>query len=349
MLLLYEIGAYRIMCKHVIQKKNTYYYRRRVPEDVRSLYKRFGKGHVKELFFSLKTTDKAEAARKAHAQTLRLDALWQDHREGRPEAADPQVALAVLEAADLTPGDGIRYPDNPFLYDFTDMLRGTLEPHQPPPRISPQDRLTLDILYGAPVPKLLSDAKDKHFELGKGPKGKVARQQFDRAWELLLEITGDIALDHLKRDHGNAFVQRLVARGVGAETIKRYLSQVRPVIQTGILEFELNRTNPFEALVIPNASEGKRKPRLPFSNDELMTIQAACRQMDDERRWVIAMLSDSMARLAEIVGLKKQDLYLDAEVPYIRIQPNELGRLKTVQSERLVPLASKAKGPLVLS
>jgi len=43
------------------------------------------------------------------------------------------------------------------------------------------------------------------------------------------------------------------------------------------------------------------------------------------------------------------DTPLDAEVPYIRIQPNELGRLKTVQSERLVPLASKAKGPLVLS
>ncbi|MDB4112058.1 site-specific integrase [Yoonia sp.] len=323
-------------------KKNTYYYRRRVPIDVRSLYKNLGKGSVEQLYFSLKTTDKAEAARRADTKTRSLDALWRAHREGNHTAADPQVALAVLEAADLSPGEGIRHPDNPFLSVFTDMLIGTHEPHQPPPRVSPQDKLTLDILYGAPVPKLLTDAKDKHFELGKGPKGKVATDQFERAWKLLLEITGDISLDHLKRDHGNEFVRRLVAKGVGPETVKRYLSPVRPVIRTGILEFELNRANPLDSLVIPNANEGKRKPRVPFSNDELGAVQAACRQVDDERRWVIAMLSDSMARLAEIVGLKKQDLYLDAEVPHIRIQPNELRRLKTAQSERLVPLVGEA-------
>jgi integrase len=342
MIILFEVGAYRVMCKHVQLKKNTYYYRRRVPEDVRSLYKNLGKGPVEQLFFSLKTTDKSEAARKADAQTRRLDALWQAHREGNQNAADPQVALAVLEAADLTPGDGARYPDNPFLSTFTDKLIGTHEPHQKPPRVSPQDKLTFDILYGAPIPKLLSDAKDKHFELGKGPKGKVATDQFERAWRLLLDITGDIALDHLKRDHGNEFVRRLVATGVGPETIKRYLSQIRPVLRTGILEFELNRTNPLDGLVIPNLNEGKRKPRVPFSNEELEAIQAACRQMDDERRWVIAMLSDSMARLAEIVGLKKHDVNLDVEVPHICIKPNELRRLKTVQSERLVPLVGEA-------
>ncbi|WP_230801812.1 tyrosine-type recombinase/integrase [Seohaeicola saemankumensis] len=222
------------------------------------------------------------------------------------------------------------------------MIIGTHEPHEPPPVVSAQDKLTLDILYGAPVPKLLSDAKDKHFALGKGPKGKVAKDQFERAWGLLLEITGDISLDHLKREHGNEFVNRLMKRGVGAETIKRYLSQVRPVITTGILEFELNRTNPFERLTIPNADEAQRKPRKPFSNDQLQAIQAVCRAVNDERRWVIAMLSDTMARLAEIVGLKKQDVYLDADVPHIVIRPNELRRLKNKNSARVVPLVGAA-------
>lgn len=342
MILLFEFGAYCVMCKHVQLKGNTYYYRRRVPEDVRSIYKKLGNRKLTQLFFSLKTTDKAEACRKADVQTRRLDALWQAHREGRKDAADPQVSLAVLEAADLAPGDGVRYPDNPFLSDFQDMLIGTHEPHEPPPIISPQDKLTLDILYGAPVPKLLSDAKDKHFALGKGPKGKVAKDQFDRAWGLLLEITGDICLEHLKREHGNEFVNRLVKRGVSAETIKRYLAQVRPVITTGILEFELNRTNPFDRLTIPNADEAQRKPRRPFSTDQLIAIQLACRTANDERRWVVAMLSDSMARLAEIVGLKKQDVVLDADVPHIIIRPNELRRLKTKESARVVPLVGAA-------
>lgn len=189
MMLLFEVGAYRVMCKHVELKKNTYYYRRRVLEDVRAIYKNLGKGKVVPLFFSLKTTDKAEACRKAAMQTRRLDALWQAHRERRKNAADPQISLAVVEAADLGPGDGVLYPDNPFLSVFQDMVIGTHGPDEPPPVVSAQDKLTLYILYGAPVPKLLSDAKDKYFALGKGPKGKVAKDQFDRAWGLLLEIT----------------------------------------------------------------------------------------------------------------------------------------------------------------
>ncbi|MCD1627444.1 hypothetical protein K7H22_15685 [Seohaeicola saemankumensis] len=96
MILLFEFGAYRVMCKHVQKKGNTYYYRRRVPEDVRTIYKNLGKGKVHQLFFSLKTADKAEAARRADVQTRRLDALWQAHREGRKDGADPQISLAVL-------------------------------------------------------------------------------------------------------------------------------------------------------------------------------------------------------------------------------------------------------------
>lgn len=341
MILLFEVGAYRVMCKHVELKKNTYYYRRRVPEDVRAIYKNLGKGKVVQLFFSLKTTDKAMACRRADVQTRRLDALWQAHREGRKDAADPQVSLAVLEAADLTPGDGLRYPDNPFLSVFQDKVIGTHEPHEPPPVASPQDKLTLDILYGAPVPKMLSDAKDKHFELGKGPKGKVAKDQFTRAWGLLLEITGDISLDHLKREHGNEFVNRLVKRGVGPETIKRYLAQVRPVISTGILEFELVRTNPFERLTIPNSNEGPRKPRGTYTLEQLRAIQIACRNQNDERRWVISMLSDTMARLAEIAGLRKEEVHIHADVPHVIIGHSEIRRVKGTYT-RAVPLVGEA-------
>jgi integrase len=163
----------------------------------------------------------------------------------------------------------------------------------------------------------LSDAREKHFELGKGPKGKVARDQFERAWSLLLEVAGDVTLENLRRDKANEFVARMVTRGNGPETIKRYLSQVRPVINTGIREFELNMPNPFDAVVIPNREESPRKPRGTFSMEELEAIQSRCVTQDDERRWALAMLSDTMTRLAEVVGLRKSDVYLDAPIPYI--------------------------------
>lgn len=80
------------------------------PEDVRSLYKRLGKRPEEQLFFSLKTTDKLEASRRADAFTRRLDALWKAHREKNASATDPRVALATLEAAGLEPGDALRSP-----------------------------------------------------------------------------------------------------------------------------------------------------------------------------------------------------------------------------------------------
>jgi integrase len=226
--------------------------------------------------------------------------------------------------------------------DFIDRLVGMREPGDPLPRPSPQDKLTIDILYGAPVPRTLSDAREKHFELGMGPKNKIAQGQFERAWSLLLEVAGDVTLENLRRDKANEFVLRLVARGSGAETIKKYLSQVRTVMNTGIREFELTINNPFDKLAIPNRDEGPRKPRDSFSMPELDAIQRRCREVDDERRWAIEMISDSMTRLAEIAGLSKEDVLLDASIPHIRLRPTEERRLKNKQSERLVPLVGAA-------
>lgn len=342
MVLLFEAGAFRVMCKHIQIKDNTWYYRRRVPDDVRSLH-RDGNNKLKpQLFFSLKTKDKAEAARLADSHTRRFNALWRAHREGSGYGADPLVSLATLERAGLQPGDGERYRGDNAIADFVDSLVGQYEQDDLRPIPSRQDRLTLDILRGASIPRSLTDAKEKHFELGKGPKNKVGQQQFDRAWKLLLEITGDITIENLKREHGNEFVRRLIKQGAGGETIKRYLSQVRPVISTAIVEFELAIGNQFATLSIPNRDEAPRKPRDTFSMPELAAIQQRCREVDDERRWAVAMLSDTMGRLAEIIGLRKEDVFIDALIPYLRIRPTADRRLKNKQSERVVPLVGEA-------
>jgi integrase len=343
MLLLFQRGAIQVMCRHVQLKGNVYYFRRRVPEDVRSLHRHSAtKQPQEQLFFSLKTSDKLEACRRADSHTRRLDALWKAHREGCGSEAKPTVSLAKLEAAKLAPGDGKRFRDHPAISDFVDDLVGPYEPDEPVPVLSAQDRLTLDILYGEAIPRTLTDAREKHFELGKGPKGKAALQQFERAWAELIAITGDITLDNLRREHANEFVRALYRRGVGPATITRNLTHVRPVINTAILEFELTMNNPFNGVTIPNRDEGPRKPRETFTLDELATIRRKCRAVNDQRRWAISMLSDTMCRLSEIVGLRKEDVILDVPVPHIRVRWTEERRLKTRQSERLVPLVGEA-------
>jgi integrase len=60
--------------------------------------------------------------------------------------------------------------------------------------------------------------------------------------------------------------------------------------------------------------------------------------INDDLRWVIALVSNTGMRLAEVCGLERNDAVLDAPIPHITLQPNSARRLKTDSSERRVPL-----------
>ncbi|MFC0201239.1 tyrosine-type recombinase/integrase, partial [Paracoccus rhizosphaerae] len=296
------------------------------------------------LFFSLKTGDQLEAAKRANEHARRQDALWGNYLNGSTcEAVDPRAAQGRLEAAGLRPGDALRYPEDPTISDFIEALRGgpyEQGDHRPTP--TAQDSLTLDLLMGKAIPRTLSDAQEKHIDLGKGPRNKTAQQQYDRAWAMLLGITGDALLKDIRREHANQFVEKLRARGITSDTISKYVYQIKPVLDTGIREFELGISNPFESLTIAGSGPEKPHERLPYTQEELEAIQQRCREMDDQRRWAIAMLSDTGARQAEVVGLRKDEVNLTGDVPHILIRPNENRRLKNAQSERKVPLVGEA-------
>jgi integrase len=330
------------MCQHIELKKSTWYYRRRIPTFAQAIYGKSSRGkRPSQLYFSLKTDDKVLACKAADAETRRLDALWKS-MQGRAEGTSASVSLALLEAHGLKPGDGIHHSEVPAISEFVDDLLGRYEPWEQSPKASPQDKLTVGILFGASIPRTLSDAKQKHFDLGKGPKGKIAEGQFDRAWRCLIGITGDIPLEQLRREHANSFVSELLKTGVTGQTIRKYIAQIRPLIQTALLEFELDLTNAFDKVTIPNLLDGPSKPRYSYSSDQIRAIQDKCIEVDDERRWAIAMLSDSMCRLAEVIGLRKDEVFLEAEVPHIRLKPNDVRRLKTRTSARIVPLVGEA-------
>ena len=60
--------------------------------------------------------------------------------------------------------------------------------------------------------------------------------------------------------------------------------------------------------------------------------------MDDENRWLLALISDTGMRLSEAAGLARDDIVMDTEIPHIKLVPHPWRRLKTKTSERLVPL-----------
>lgn len=259
MVLLFDSGAFRLSAKYLQKKGSVWYFRRRVKAGCEGLHRDARGKPQSVLFFSLKTSDQREAAKRADSHARRQDALWSNHLKGTADATNPKAALGRLEAVGLRPGDALRYPDNPTIDQFIEELTGgPFEPWENQPQPSAQDRLTLDLLNGKPIPRTLSDARDKHVELGKGPKNKTAQQQFDRAWDLLMEISGDAIITDVRREHANRFVAKLGQRGITGNTISKYVYQIKPVIDTAIREFELGIANPFEAVTIPGKGNGEK-------------------------------------------------------------------------------------------
>ena len=53
--------------------------------------------------------------------------------------------------------------------------------------------------------------------------------------------------------------------------------------------------------------------------------------IDDDMRWLVALISDTGMRLAEGAGLLKSDIHLDADIPFVRIQKHPWRNLKDSQ------------------
>ena len=72
--------------------------------------------------------------------------------------------------------------------------------------------------------------------------------------------------------------------------------------------------------------------------DVLTKIQDIYFDMDDEPRWLKAMLSGTRMRLAEAVGLFSDDINLDDCNPHIKPPKHSWRSLKTISSISEVPL-----------
>jgi len=127
----------------------------------------------------------------------------------------------------------------------------------------------------------------------------------------------------------------LVDKGLASSSVKRVFSSVKAIVNLAINELGVDVKNPFAGVYL--ASRGDAKKRKPLSNKSLRSLQEACIGADDDLRWLIALISDTGMRLAEAAGLHVDDIVL-GDVPYVCVKPHAWRSLKTVSSERRIPL-----------
>ncbi|MDB9764907.1 tyrosine-type recombinase/integrase [Planktomarina temperata] len=189
-------------------------------------------------------------------------------------------------------------------------------------------------------PSLL-DALEVYLEQkGKG-RPKTFRVAAERSCNYLIGLSGNKPLSHYTRQDALQFRDWLVARGLTGSSITRNFSYLKAVINFALSEYALDVRNPFVG-VYHDRSAGVLV-RKPIPIDAIRNVQSECHTIDDDMRWLIALISDTGMRLAEGAGLLKQDFIgLDTGQPYVRVTKHPWRNLKTASSERKIPLVGEA-------
>ena len=182
----------------------------------------------------------------------------------------------------------------------------------------------------------LSEALDVYIKLkGKG-KDKLFYQTAKRNVSYTIECFGNVDINSLKPIDAGKYRDFLFNKGLSTSSVKRVFSSINAVINISINEIGINMINPFSGTFIPD--DNKKKTRLPIPIENIRNIQAECKSLDDDNRWLIALISDTGMRLSEATGLLSGDIILDAIIPHINLINHPWRRLKTKGSNRVIPL-----------
>ena len=182
----------------------------------------------------------------------------------------------------------------------------------------------------------LSEALDVYIKLkGKG-KDKLFYQTAKRNVSYTIECFGNVDINSLKPIDAGKYRDFLFNKGLSTSSVRRVFSSINAVINISINEIGINMINPFSGTFIPD--DNKKKTRLPIPIENIRNIQAECKNLDDDNRWLIALISDTGMRLSEATGLLSGDIVLDATIPHISLVNHPWRRLKTKGSNRVIPL-----------
>ena len=186
----------------------------------------------------------------------------------------------------------------------------------------------------------LGEALAMYLSLKGADKGKTFHAAATRACGYLIDVCGEKLLSNYTRIDAIAFRNALMARKLTGSTITRVFGSLRAVINFSISECGLEMQNPFSGIYLDRKAGVSERKSIP--KETITIIQHECKEVDDEMRWLLLLLSDTGMRLAEGAGLVNEDFVLDADVPFVRIMPHPWRRLKTLSSAREVPLVNEA-------
>ncbi len=182
---------------------------------------------------------------------------------------------------------------------------------------------------------LISDALALYLKLKGEGKDKTYIRTANRNIEYIIKVLGNKSIRLYSSSDASKFRDWLMEQGMSNSTLKRVFSSVKAIINLSINEYGLDITNPFSKAYLPSI-ENEIRESIPL--EDIRVIQTESKKEDDELRWLLLLLSDSGMRLSEALGLSKDDINLNSNLPHVKLIPHKWRRLKTRNSERCIPL-----------
>ena len=173
----------------------------------------------------------------------------------------------------------------------------------------------------------------------------LALKQIDQtpprvALSTFISLAGDRDVSEYTRQDAKLFVHYLQMKGNKTATIRRRINSLSAILNYAYSELDLDKRNPFTRLFIQNEGADVFK-RGTFTNEQLRWGYDKALSSGSTVKLLMPILGETGCRLAEIVGLKLEDI--DLENDLIHIRPNSARRLKTRSSQRTLPLVGYAK------
>ena len=142
------------------------------------------------------------------------------------------------------------------------------------------------------------------------------------------------------REDAKLFLRHLEMSGNKTATIRKRINSLSAILNYAYAELDLDKRTPFSRLFIKGEGEDSHK-RGTFTNEQLRLGYDKALASGSQIKLLMPLLGETGCRLAEIVGLKLENI--DLENDLIHIRPNSARRLKTRSSQRTLPLVGYAQ------
>jgi integrase len=357
-----------LVLKYIQPTKSGSRYRRRIPEHLREI---IGKREITKALG--RTYDEALKAYPAvHADAVRqIDLAQRQYDSQNPltlgqaltELENYQRRIDMLKRFGFGPHDATVDPHDPESVaegearsQAADEILGKypIDKSTGHPRdVSLDDLFMVRALNAGAPPKpaaTLLDAKNLYLKerlKGSEHDREKNRQRIERIYDRTVEALGDIPkVADIDRGAAKRVKDHLLALGtLKPASVKRELNIIKAMVNHAVREGLVGPiANPFASLdfgeEIPEAESQRRDPLPDEVLDKVRLLMQDVRIPSIGLIW--RLLEGTGCRLAEITGLRVEDVDVSSELPHIRVRWHEDRRIKTRTSVRHVPLVGDA-------